>query len=1420
MLQKYFKLFLITSFCIGFFFSAQPVAAHEGHTHDLPDGFVKTQITDSLAQPVGLAQTPDGRIFVIEKAGVVKVIKNGTLLPAPALNISSRVNSDYERGLLGIAFDSNTTVYLYYVNNSPLEIRIAKFSLSGDTINAGSEQILLKSTQTLSRMHHAGTLRIGPDGKLWASVGNNDLADNSQDLSNIHGKILRINTDGSVPTDNPFYDRAGAHKAIWAYGFRNPFRFNFMGSLPIVGDVGLEKFEEINIVEKGANYGWPGAEGACTGCGYKNPFYYYAHPAGGSASVTGGFVYKTTTQPGSFPASYNNSYFYADYAQGFIKRLTIDGGSVLTDEDFAPTAGAAVDLLQGADGALYYVSFYPAGVFKIQFSTENQAPTAKITATPDAGLAPLTVQFSSDGSIDPEGKPLTYSWNFGNGATSTQANPTYTYTQNGTYTAALSVSDGSLQSSTISFPIRVGVTPPTATITSPIHNAKYNAGNTITYSATATDQKDGNLPESAYSWKIVFHHGTHTHPFLDVTGKKSGTFTIPTTGEPSADTWYVLHLTVTNSQGVKTTVSHTITPNKVKLSFTASSSAALTITMDGSPVTLPATIDAVTGFQYTVDVPTPQTVNGDRYDFVSWSDKGAKTHTITTPATNATYAVTFKKAGTGKGDIYFRVREFDKDGKFTGKFINGATAKLTDPTGNTVYTATTSAKDSKGEDGWVKFKGVQEGLYGLMVYKADMEGYWLQTDCTTGGTTQNATIRNANTTGILAGFQSNVESFENAITWCKDIGLKPATASIYFKVWLMGVDSQTATGYGRVTDLNGVTVKLTDTTGNTVYQTVTTVTASWGTNGWAFIKDVKPGTYGIMAYKTGYKGFWKQTDCNGTEAINTSIKNANTAGLDAAWNNNVVAPGGTITWCLDLGLLSESKAKVGMRIKEFDTNGNPTGTFINGATVKLTDPTGNIVYQTTTSAKDTAKNQEGWAYFTNVPSGKYSIVAYKTGHAGYWKQTDCGAGGTINGATLQNKNTEGLLAGYQTDVFAIGGQTTYCKDIGLKNTNTVAKGNIRYRVRAYDAKGAFTGEYLNGAKAKLTSLDGTTVIAATTSAVQKGSENGWVYFDNIPVGSYGVITYAPQRTGFWKQTDCNGTGVKTNATIQNANTEGLLAAFQSPVSVTQGQNTFCKDVGLREGDSTPQQGSLKFRIREFDAQNKPTGAFINGATVKLLDQYMTIQHQVATSSAVGSEDGWVRFDIQPGTYSVVVFKDGLEGVWRQTDCGAGGTTDNATVKNSFTDDKLAAKQENVAITSGDITFCKDVALKNPTVSPSQGHVNFRVRQFANGTFSGNFVNGATVKLVDGSGNVVATTTSAAENGQDGWVHLSGPEGNFQFVVYKTGMSGIWRQTNCTSDGTTNDVTIQNSTTENMVAAKQNVLLVKDTSVFCKDVGLQ
>ena len=506
--------------------------------------------------------------------------------------------------------------------------------------------------------HHGGAIAFGNDGKIYFTTGDQFVAATSQQLNSYWGKVLRINPDGSIPTDNPFYDGAGPNKdAIWAYGLRNPFRMSIdpVTGRMYIGDVGgndnSTAIEEINLGIRGANYGWPLEEGNGGVTGATPPIYSYPH-SGRDAAVMGGIVYRGS----QFPSEYYGTYFFGDYVQNTINRLTFDASGNVTDAlNFLPADGSKdtlvvgdpVKFVQGPDGSLYYIDLgfndqhvpNDAAIRRIRYVISNQPPVVVATATPTTGVPSLTVNFSSAGSFDPEGNPLTYLWNFGDGTTSTAANPTHDYAVAGPYSASLTVSDGVNSTLSSSISISVG-TPPVPTISGPADGSFFRAGDVLAFSATATDAEDPVLPTSAFSWEIRFHHEGHIHPGGVFPGTQSVVLDDSDDGTRfRGATSYEIVVFVTDSSGLTGSTSVTVYPDKVNLSFDTVPSG-LTVQIDGISKQTPFVLDDLIGFHHTITAPD-QASGGLDYTFLGWSDGGTQSHDIVVPTTNQTYVATF-----------------------------------------------------------------------------------------------------------------------------------------------------------------------------------------------------------------------------------------------------------------------------------------------------------------------------------------------------------------------------------------------------------------------------------------------------------------------------------------------------------------------------------------------------------------------------------------------------------------------------------------------------------------------------------------------------------------------------------------------------------------------------------------------------------
>lgn len=612
----------------------------------LPTGFQNELVVSGIDQPVYLAQLPDGRMLVLSKLGTIYIF-NPAQVPAQLstyLTLTS-VDTAGERGLTSIAIDPDFAisgaVYIYYTNLAAKRNRISRFIQTGNTADPSSEVVIWQNSEEVSDCcHYGGGLQFGPDGKLYLTTGEEFDGDQAQDMTRAGGKIIRINKDGSIPTDNPFIDGPGGNlDEIWAFGLRNPYRAhwdlvrNRMYISEVGGNVQSTAREDIHLGRAGANFGWPFCEGICGNPAWDDPIFSYGHTGGtpNGGAVTAGTVYRGNL----FPAVYNEAFFFADYVLGFIRYLTFDASGNLTGNyDFATASddlGAPVHVISGADGALYYANYY-GSVHRIVYSSGNQAPSiTAVNASATEGGVPLSVNFTAS-AFDLEGDPLTYSWSFGNGDTGQGQSVNYIYGTEGSFNAYVQVSDGDRSVISPLLNIQAGQRP-IINIVSPADGDKFRAGEVIDFIGTATDP-DGNLSESSYEWSIDFIHNAHTHPTLAGYSGSTGQFPINTAGHDYHDnTAYRLTLKVTDADGLVSTDTVTVYPDKVNLNITASP-AGIPVYIDGIPLTTPFVYDTLIGFSHVISVPQSYCLNGQSYAFTGWASGGAATHPITVPASD------------------------------------------------------------------------------------------------------------------------------------------------------------------------------------------------------------------------------------------------------------------------------------------------------------------------------------------------------------------------------------------------------------------------------------------------------------------------------------------------------------------------------------------------------------------------------------------------------------------------------------------------------------------------------------------------------------------------------------------------------------------------------------------------------------------
>ena len=650
-------------------------------------------------------------------------------------------------------------MYVYYTATTPaIHNRISRFTANGDVAVPGSEVALLDLNNLSSATNHnGGALAFGPDGKLYAAVGENANGSNAQSFNNLLGKMLRLNKDGSIPTDNPFYGTAsGNNRAIYSLGLRNPFTFAFSPDFShmFINDVGQNTWEEINDGSPGANYGWPDTEGTTPDTRFVSPRYAYHHSTGGCA-ITGGAFYSPPTP--QFPADYLNDYFFADYCAGWIKKL--DPAANNTIADFANGITSPVDLKVGSDGSLYYLARGSGGVvYRISYaasgpsitthpSSQTVAPGASVTFSVRAsGLPPLQYQWQRDGvNIS--------------GATAQDYTIVAAAGDNGArFRATVSNANGNVMSNEAVLTVTANQ-PPAGTITQPVAGTLYSGASVINYAGTATDPEDGTLGASAFTWRIDFHHAAHTHPFIaETTGATSGSFTIPTTGETAANVWYRIVLIVRDSGGLTHEAFRDVLPRTVNLTL-ATNPAGLELRLDAQPRTTPLTVGSVVGIVRGLEALT-QASGGTTYEFVSWSDGGAATHDISTPSSNTTYTATYRVAtgGTGNGlsATYYNNMDF-----------TGTTVARVDPTVDFAWGSGSPAAAIGADTFSARWTGQVEaqftGTYTFYTVSDDGVRLWVNGQQIINNWTDHAPTENSGTIALSAGqrYDIRMELYEN-----------------------------------------------------------------------------------------------------------------------------------------------------------------------------------------------------------------------------------------------------------------------------------------------------------------------------------------------------------------------------------------------------------------------------------------------------------------------------------------------------------------------------------------------------------------------------------------------------------------------------------------------------------------------------------
>lgn len=615
----------------------------------VPDGFVDAEVIGGLDSPTAMVVAPDGRIFLAEQKGTVWIVQNGQKSLFATL---PQVDYQVERGLLGITLDpnfaSNKLVYVYYTTTAGgyLHNRISRIPDDGNT--AGAEQVLLNLPDIGGTTNHlGGALHFGTDGMLYVGSGDHTQGQVAQQLDNIFGKILRFNSNGTIPTDNPFYSQTtGVNRAIYAIGFRNPFTFAVQpGTGRIyVNDVGAETWEEIDHLGAGQNYGWPTSEGPDNTAGFTAPLYAFPHGQRDAIAIAGGAFYDPATP--TFPSQYQGKYFFADLGGWWVDMYDPQTGDV---ENVINGIPLPVDLDVADDGSLYYLArgmdFGQGLIGRVQYAAAgapnvSQQPQSQTVAA--GSEVSFTVAASGAGSLN-------YQWQRNGDDIDGATNPAYTIDaaapgDAGQYRVVVSNEIGTATSSSATLVVTdPSGSLPVPTILTPAAGTRFRYGQSFNFSGSATDAEDGALSAASLKWRVDYHTGDVIRPFVpESAGISSGSFTIPDeTPFKEPNVLYRITLTATDSNGQSATVTRDLIPQTARLAV-KSSIAGVTLLLDGIPRSSGFTHTNVAGMKRVLEAPASVSTSAGTFAFDGWSDGGERVHTISAPAADTTYLARYR----------------------------------------------------------------------------------------------------------------------------------------------------------------------------------------------------------------------------------------------------------------------------------------------------------------------------------------------------------------------------------------------------------------------------------------------------------------------------------------------------------------------------------------------------------------------------------------------------------------------------------------------------------------------------------------------------------------------------------------------------------------------------------------------------------
>lgn len=609
----------------------------------------------------------DGRIAWVADSGASRLL--GTI---------PNVRNEFDNGLLAatpaLDYATSKRVYVLYVRRDtphhygmleswtvdspakPTSIKFEKYVVDGKANNWFDDGV----------NHQVGDILVWTDGSLFVSQGDgtppssaNETALLAQDVNDPHGKVLRVQPDGKGVSSNPYYDAANPNSwksRVFASGVRNGFRLwrdpntnKIMSSI-----VGWNSYEELSPIQWKGNYGWPCWEGTVKTPGYSSmtkcqqiyqsttrtpPMYLYPHNGVG-ASVTGGVVYKGS----SYPSQYQNKTFFGDYARNEMWTLGTDGTKVTVPAVRIGTGVNAPTSIRACTGGdICWTDIENSSIMRLRYSFGNHVPDASATYTAVNGTN--TANFDASGSSDPDGDALTYSWNFGDGASGTGVKPSHTYAAAGSYLVTLTVSDTLGNKADTQLTAVVGSNGPVVKLQTPTQ-ADFAVGDTIALSASAVDGNGAAMDASKITWAVQLQHcpsngDCHTHPSTTGTGSSFSTVFPDHGGDTRV---LVIATSPADSSGRKATASFTALPRLRTIKVNAPSS--VTPTIDDE---LTTSTKVVAKAQVSVAVPA----SDGSSPFVNWSD-GVTTPTRSFKMPDSDLTLTANYQGSSQSPINSR----------------------------------------------------------------------------------------------------------------------------------------------------------------------------------------------------------------------------------------------------------------------------------------------------------------------------------------------------------------------------------------------------------------------------------------------------------------------------------------------------------------------------------------------------------------------------------------------------------------------------------------------------------------------------------------------------------------------------------------------------------------------------------------------